>query len=82
MKKMNFEQMENIRGGYTPNGWTWSLEQHILCIASGVLMGGGVAGRIGYAICIGLLLSSGYAVAIPDSPTNVNTTNVVASCIN
>jgi hypothetical protein len=68
MKKLNFEQMEGLQGGYKPDGWTWSIEQHILCIASGILVGGGAGGAAAYVLCLGLIASSGYVVATPTLP--------------
>lgn len=55
MKKMNFEQMEVVNGGRIDAGWTWSLEEHLLCGIGGALAGGGFGGAAMYLLCLQLL---------------------------
>jgi lactobin A/cerein 7B family class IIb bacteriocin len=45
MKKLNFEEMEEINGGHWLNNHT--LKEHLICIGQGVLAAG--AGPIGTA---------------------------------
>ncbi|GHT21774.1 hypothetical protein AGMMS4957_11030 [Bacteroidia bacterium] len=53
MKKMNVVQMENLQGGrWVPDGWQWSVEEHIGCAIGGFLAGGGVGGVVAYGACL------------------------------
>jgi hypothetical protein len=52
MKKLNFEQMEVVKGGYRPDGWKWTVEQHIGCAIGGAIAGFGLAGAAAYVACL------------------------------
>lgn len=50
---MNVVQMENLQGGrWVPDGWQWSVEEHIGCAIGGFLAGGGVGGVVAYGACL------------------------------
>lgn len=51
MKKMNFEQMETINGG-------WTNEQHFWCAVGGIVAGGGWGGALLYVACLELLATA------------------------
>lgn len=50
MKKLNFEQMENLQGG-------WTIGQHIGCGLLGAVASGFTGGWLGPAAYIGCLLT-------------------------
>jgi lactobin A/cerein 7B family class IIb bacteriocin len=62
MKKLNFEQMEGINGGWKPKGWALSVEQHALCAIIGFGSAScsfGAGAAFGYLGCVALLATSG-----------------------
>jgi hypothetical protein len=50
MKKMNFEQMEQIQGG--SEDWCWSAGDHIACAIVGAIVGGGIGSVAAYGTCL------------------------------
>ncbi|GHV30128.1 hypothetical protein FACS1894177_02200 [Bacteroidia bacterium] len=56
MKKMDFVQMEVINGGYRPDGWKWTVEQHIGCAIGGAIAGFGLMGVGAYVACLLVLV--------------------------
>ncbi len=52
MKKMNFDEMATLQGGYRPEGWTWSIEQHVFCGMMGAAGGFGAGSAFVYLGCL------------------------------
>ncbi|MDR3338863.1 MAG: hypothetical protein LBT25_02000 [Candidatus Symbiothrix sp.] len=58
MKTLSLEQMEIVKGGWRPDGWVLSVEEHAICALAGFgaascTFGAGAA--FGYIACVGLI---------------------------
>jgi len=63
-----FDEFEPIDIGsgfirHRPDGWNWTVGQHIGCALAGVVLGGGLMGALGYVSCL-LIIDNGPSIII------------------